>query len=184
MTWWDHETQSIWSQPVGKSLSGELDGFQLELLPMQVTTWGNWRQSHPQSFVLANDLDKVGTRRQGFSPDFVIGVVLQDQEKAYYYSDVESAGIIEDWVGDLPILVWAQSGDYRVYLRLIAGKEVSFTYDGQLFKDTQSGSTWEPALGLALNGSLGGEVLLQLPSLTSYDWAWADFYPNGEIFSP
>jgi hypothetical protein len=35
MTWWDWETQSIWSQPWGAAIDGELTGARLTLLPYE-----------------------------------------------------------------------------------------------------------------------------------------------------
>jgi hypothetical protein len=31
---------------------------------------------------------------------------------------------------------------------------------------------------------LGGEGLQGIPGSSSYDWAWIDFYPNSEFYSP
>ncbi len=38
MTWWDHSTGSIWSQPLGEAIAGPLKGETVELLPSQFTS--------------------------------------------------------------------------------------------------------------------------------------------------
>jgi len=182
MTWWDHKTQSIWSQPVGEAIAGELEGARLTLLPSQVTTWGNWVKAHPQTFVMINDVDRLSSRRQGFSPDFVIGVVIDQGAKAYYFEDVEKVGVVNDAVGDFPVLLWAAAGDFRVYLRTVQGKTLTFRLEGDHLVDEQTGSTWKLDTGLATDGPLRGEALQPAPSLTSFDWAWQDFYPGTAFY--
>jgi hypothetical protein len=183
MTWWDHKTRSIWSQPTGEVLEGELAGTKLELLPSQVTTWSNWVADHPQTFVMANDLDRLGSRRQGFTPEFVIGVDVGEEALAFYYQDVEEAGIVQTTIGDLPVIVWAAGGEYGVYLPQVDGQSLTFSNEAGIVYDDQTRSRWDLARGLALEGPLQGQGLQALPSLTSYDWAWYDFYPDSAIYS-
>jgi hypothetical protein len=35
--------------------------------------------------------------------------------------------------------------------------------------------------GLAVNGPLRGQGLQPIPSLTAFDWAWFDFYPDSDL---
>ena len=65
MTWWDHETQSIWSQPWGRAIRGTYKGVELFLLPSQVTSWASWKEEHPNTLAMINDVEKLGSRRQG-----------------------------------------------------------------------------------------------------------------------
>lgn len=181
MTLWDHGSSSIWSQPIGEAIEGDLKGRKLDLLPSQVTTWGNWRQAHPRSFVMTTDVEKTGARRQGFDPDFVIGVVLGENARAYYYEAVESAVLVQDEVGGVPVLLWAENGDFRVYMRVVGGRELSFELREGRIVDSETGSSWNIRLGQALNGELAGEFLKSLPALTAFDWAFHDFYPEAEI---
>ena len=41
---------------------------------------------------------------------------------------------------------------------------------------------WDVARGIAVEGPLTGTVLQQVPYMTSFDWAWEDFYPHTEIY--
>jgi hypothetical protein len=41
MTWWDHDTSSVWSQPTGEAILGPLKGERLELVPSTLTEWPN-----------------------------------------------------------------------------------------------------------------------------------------------
>jgi len=184
MTWYDHETQSVWSQPVGLAFRGPLKGTKLELLPFQLTTWSNWVESYPDTLVMVNDVNRLGNSRQGFQPNFVIGLVIEDQAKAYYYEDVEAAGVINDSLGDIPILVWAESNDYRAYIRKQGDQTLTFKIENGLVVDQETGSVWDISRGLAKEGPLAGEGLQPVPSLSSYDWAFRDFYPGGDFYQP
>ena len=42
MTWFDHETKSLWSQPTGTALEGQYEGIRLNMLAAQVLPWATW----------------------------------------------------------------------------------------------------------------------------------------------
>ena len=182
MTWWDHTTQSIWSQPTGEVLSGPLEGTKLQPLPFQLTTWKNWITTHPDTLVMSNDLNRIGNARQGFNESFLIGVTIADLAKAYPYLDVESQIIVEDTLGKFPLLVWAKDEDYRVFLRRVNDQELHFAWENDMLVDLETGSLWDPRLGLAKEGDFRGEVLQQIPTLSIWLAYWDDFYPDGEIY--
>lgn len=184
MTWYDHETGSIWSQPWGRAIQGPLKGVQLNLLPFQLTTWENWKQAHPETLVMINDVDRLGSRRQGFQPDFVIGLVLGQQAKAYYYTDTLEAEVINDILGDIPIVLWTSDEIFYAYVREVGGRTLTFRTEGSVLVDEETGSSWDLSRGLATSGPLQGEGLRAVPCLSSFDWAWEDFYPDSEFYSP
>src|SRR5258708_30828470 len=49
----DHETDSLWSQLRGQAVTGPMAGTSLELLPVSMTTWQDWKAEHPQTSVLS-----------------------------------------------------------------------------------------------------------------------------------
>lgn len=184
MTWWDHKTESVWSQPWGRAIQGELKGVELFLLPSQLTTWGQWKAEHPDTLVMNTGYNRLTVFRQTFNPDFVIGLILAEQAKAFYYRDVEAAGVVNDFVGDIPVLVWAAESNFHAYIRQMDDRVLTFRLeDGELI-DEETGSTWDPARGLATSGPLTGQGLQSVPSSSAYDWAWLDFYPDSTFYSP
>ena len=183
MTWWDHETQSIWSQPWGRSISGSYTGVELFLLPSQITTWGSWKAEHPDTLAMTNGVNQVG-RRQRFNPDFVIGLLLDGNAKAFYYRDVSAFGVVNSAMGDIPIFVWAADNNFHAYVAQVGEQVLTFRLeDGQLI-DEETGSTWDVTRGLATAGPLTGQGLQPVPSSSAYDWAWRDFYPDTEFYQP
>jgi len=184
MTWWDHSTKSIWSQPWGRAIDGSLKGIELDLLPSQVTTWGNWREEHPETLVMINDVDRFRIGPEVFFDNFVIGLVLEDATKAYAYLDVAATGVVNDMMGEYPVLVWASDDNYHAYLRQVDDRTLTFRWDGEQLVDEETGSVWDVMRGRAMSGPLEGQALQSVPSLSSYDWAWRDFYPESAFWIP
>jgi len=69
-------------------------------------------------------------------------------------------------------------------LREVNGETLTFSWTDGTLKDAETGSTWDAKIGLATDGPLKGQALQPVPSLTAYDWAWEDFYPDSEIYQP
>jgi hypothetical protein len=49
---YDTRTGSLWSQLLATAVRGPATGTRLELLPVTLSTWGEWRASHPDTGVL------------------------------------------------------------------------------------------------------------------------------------
>jgi hypothetical protein len=184
MTWYDHETGSVWSQPWGRAIRGPLKGVKLNLLPFQLTSWGSWKAAHPETLVMTNDLERLGGWRKEFREDFVVGLILAGNARAYYFKDVEKLGLINDELGDIPIMVWAQGDQYQAFVRQVDDQVLTFRLEGEALVDQETGSVWDLTRGMAVDGSLGGKSLQAVPSLSSFDWAWEDFYPEGDFYHP
>lgn len=184
MTWYDHDTRTIWSQPWGRAIIGELKGIQLFLLPSQVTTWGSWKAEHPNTLAMINDVGALSFGRQKFDPNFVIGLILADTTKAFYFEDVAAEVVVNDTLGGIPIAVWAKEDNFHAFIRQVGEQTLTFRAEGEGLVDGETGSTWDVARGLAIDGPLRGEALQSVPSSTSFDWAWRDFYPESEFYEP
>ncbi|MFC4358799.1 DUF3179 domain-containing protein [Halobium salinum] len=50
---YDRETESEWKQSLGRCIAGPLEGHELDVLPASLTTWGRFRETHPEGVVLA-----------------------------------------------------------------------------------------------------------------------------------
>ena len=184
MTWWDHKTDSIWSQPWGMAIDGPLKGVTLDLIPAGVVPWSTWLEDHPETRVLKAPGGLFGPRRERFTEGYVIGVTLGEHSKAYPFSAAAELGIVNDRVGPFPVVVLAdrETKAVHVYLRVAVDTELEFDLvEGQLV-DRQTGTRWDAARGLAVEGLLEGELLQQMPYITSFDWAWEDFYPDSEFY--
>ena len=193
MTWWDHKTGSVWSQPWGTAIAGPLEGTALTLIPVSTVPWSTWLELHPGTTIMVDGLGTFGTRAERSTDDFVIGVAMGASATAYPYKLAARLGVINDHVGDHPVAVFVdpETRNINVYLRRPGSElpeghsvsEIQFETDteGRVL-DVLSGSVWDVSRGIAVEGPLKGVVLQQLPYVTSFDWAWRDFFPHTTFF--
>lgn len=181
MVWWDHETESFWSQPTGQAILGDYAGVRLQGIPAAIEPWSAWFGEHPDTLVLSNDLG--GRRTNPFSSrprTEVAGLLLGDFSKAWVVEEVRGVVALNDRIGDLPVLVYAnpETRVVRLYLRETESGVHDFSWaDGRL-TDVATGSEWSGSRGLAIDGPLAGQALRVLPHSSSFDWAWALHHPR------
>jgi hypothetical protein len=72
-------------------------------------------------------------------------------------------------------------GSTGVFSPLVDGTHLVFTWDGERFTDTQTGSTWD-SLGRALAGPLAGAQLERIAHQDHFWFAWAAFRPDTRIY--
>ncbi len=181
MTWFDHATGSIWSQPIGRALVGELRGATLRQLPATLDTWSGFSARHPYALVLSNGLSGPRVILATPRDNWVIGLALGDAAAAVDFSHARLAGLVQLTVGDAPVMVWVDeaTGTVRAYLRRVADRLLNFEAAGDdTLRDRETGTLWSAANGLALSGPLAGQALSPVPWTSAFDWAWRDFYPE------
>jgi hypothetical protein len=126
---YDRETESLWSQIAGKSVNGALKGADLQQLPLQHTSWQNWRQHHPDTRVLSADTgfpfinydrDPYAEYRRSNrlwfpvanedsrlrNKTWVLGVVAGGKAKAYSLRSLKkSDSPIQDRIGEISVTI-------------------------------------------------------------------------------
>ena len=186
MTWWDHKTGSVWSQVWGQAIAGPLKGTTLDLIPAAIVPWGTWKQNHPTTLAMATGKDGVFSRQEAPRDGWVIGIALDKYSKAYYYSDLAQERVVNDIIGPYPVVLYANpdTRNVRVYLRQVNERVLTFNLGrtDERLVDAETGSIWDASRGLARQGEYQGQALLQLPYLSSFDWAWLDFHPDSEFY--
>ncbi len=194
MTWWDHETLSIWSQPWGAAIEGELLGTQLTLVPFELVPWNVWLERHPDTLVLVDERANLSFVGQIPHDRFVVGVSIGEDAKGFHFRSAANEGVVNEQVGDFPIAVFVD-GDTReidVYVRAAQGEKAAevgvtedltfeISADGEV-TDAETGSVWDIRLGVATDGPLRGALLQRAPYVTAFDWAWRDFFPTTEFW--
>ena len=143
---------------------------------------------HPDTQVLiVGDESCVGLFEPSQGIDFfVIGVVVGRDSSAYRYAGVAEVGVVNDRVGDVPVVVFGDPDirEVNVYLATSPDRNGSLTFgtSADNFLDAQTGSEWDPFTGGATSGPLKGSRLARLAWVSSFDWAWEDFYPNSRFY--
>lgn len=164
---YDRESGSLWSQILGKAVTGAAKGTKLEIVPTAHTSWEDWVARHPRTLVLSDDtgfardysrdpyagydanpviLFPVANSSSRFdTKEVVLGLELDGRYKAYPFAELDK---IEGELVDR-----------------IAGREVRIVYD--------------PKHRTAHVRDMSGR---ELPSMLTYWFAWYAFYPQGEVF--
>ncbi len=181
MTWWDHDTGSVWSQPLGEAIAGPRKGKTVELLPSSLTTWGAWRTSHPDTLALNTVAGQGGFDLQ----DMVVVVDFASDAAGYPIPLLQEGAVANDIVAGAEIAVLVDPADpdfWRVFSRKLDDQVITLIRDGDTIQDVETGSTWDPRLGLATDGPLAGEVLDLLPGFTAFPSDFDTFWPDGRIW--
>ena len=205
---YDKSTESYWPQSLGKAVVGERTGTVLRKIPVDVTRWGDWKKAHPDTKVLSRETGfarQYGSNPYGSGRDFadirfrlgvekpdprlpaqaiVYGVEAGGAFKAYPDAVVGELAVINDAVGDVPVVVWldAAIGGPKAFLRTVEGKGLTFAVQDGLFADEETGSGWD-AGGMAVSGQLKGTQLERIVHEPVFWFAWAAFHPETALYS-
>ena len=189
MTWFDHETQSVWSQPIGTAIQGSYEGVRLEMIPATVVPWATWTQEHPDTVVLDTGVLQTPPKFDPFvgygAGNRFIGVSLADRAKGYYFEFVSEKVAVNDNIGDIPILVYANPVDKsaHIYVRKVQGMVLEFEWVNGQLRDQQTGTVWDPTNGFGVEEPLRRKLLKELPYIITYGWAWVTHYPHTELYT-
>ena len=124
---YDRESESLWSQLAMKAVSGPAVGSTLEWLPSEHMTWAAWKARHPGGQVLSTDTGhRRDYRRNGYgayfasgetmfpvpttrrelpAKDWVLGVIVAGQPKAYPVAELPANQVVNDTLGGRPLAV-------------------------------------------------------------------------------
>ncbi|HEV3084817.1 MAG TPA: DUF3179 domain-containing (seleno)protein [Gemmataceae bacterium] len=183
MILYDQETESRWSQLTGRAQAGPLSGAALVILPSVVTDWQSWRREHPGGTVafLPHDQRRFIRAYYRDFDDFVLGLDDGGQAGHWNLKTLSRVGVVNaEWHGQPVVAVLDRaSTTARVYRRNLAERLLSFTVDGELIRDAETGSRWQPATGKAVAGQLTGYVLQPLSrAIIARREAWLAFHPD------
>jgi len=202
----------------GFQQSGDPSSTTLDQIFAVEATWDLWKRMHPDTKVVSSE----SVRDQGVYPytsqgdyrlvnnyipfpfgpddsrkdrkDLTFGVVVGDQTKAYALEDMSSMTVLNDVVGDRPVVVVHDAdgrynaafireanGQTLTFVRLTgpAGRTLPFDY-----YDEQTGSKWN-IQGEAVDGPMEGTLLRQVTTAYVGFWfAWAAFRPGIILADP
>ncbi|WP_373523364.1 DUF3179 domain-containing protein, partial [Aquiflexum sp.] len=165
---YDRETESLWSQLKNESVSGEMKGWSLVKIATANTTWGKWKENHPETLVLSKETGfardysrnpypgyaqsakiyfEVAEMDDSYHPkEMVVGLEINGKHKAYPFSELKKSGEheIEDVFQD---------------------QKLSISFDA----DSQSAEIRDAE----------GKII---QTVMNFWFAWYAFYPKTEVF--
>ncbi len=201
---YDRLTESYWSQALGMAVKGELSGYQLNIIPFDVITWGDWKTLHSDTLVMTTDTGHIrsyATDPYGsyyteprimfpvdysddrmFPKEIILGFNQDDIYKAYKQNDIESNVILNDSIGEIPVmLVSLFSQNSRAFERTIDDQILDFVYVDNKITDTLTNSEWNYD-GLSISGKYEGKQLERIPIEPGFWFAWVAFHPETLVF--
>jgi hypothetical protein len=119
----------------------------------------------------------------------VTGICINEDLRAYPFSDMFPTAVVNDELGGEPLLVvfhW-DSQTSLPYSRVVDGRTLTFfevESAGDLpveFRDVETRTTWD-LLGRAVDGPLQGKQLEQLPAYNSMWFAWDTYWPESSVW--
>ncbi|MFT4889146.1 MAG: hypothetical protein ACI9YT_000055 [Halobacteriales archaeon] len=206
----DRTTGSYWSQLYATAIRGQATGQRLSLRPSSLTTWGEWERAYPdgqvllppprsntvvgpvafeypRSFVASYEetrRESAEANRGGLHPKtIVLGIATEAAAKAYPLSAVLEAGVIEDRVGDRPVVITTGPDDALFgYDRRVGDEVLSFSPDGPRHLRA-GGSRWRRVSGVAVDGPYAGTRLDQASDLSPLFWIiWQERHPGTSVY--
>lgn len=205
---YDRRTESLWSQLLATAIRGPRTGDELRLRPSTLTSWRAWREAHPDTAVLlpaplsdtvagavhppygidyyerkaeVQEAFDLGGPDAGTLPDrmLVYGVAHDGAATAYAYPDVKTAGLVNDVVGGLPVVVTLAGRQLVAYVGRVDGRTLTFEADPL----RAGGSRFDSVTGRAVSGPLEGTRLEPAPGTGSTYWfAWKAFHPDTAVY--
>jgi hypothetical protein len=161
------------------------------------------RRLQPGELVLAADVDDIpaimaqetffaaATTTEWLDEEYVIGLSLNGDARAYPIRLLSSHELVNDTVGGQPVLIsWCPlCFSALVFERTVDGRELTFGVSGILYRDNlvmydhQTNTLWSQLLGQSLRGALRQQQLTVIPSLIT-TWAeWKQLYPETRVLS-
>ncbi|MBB5343219.1 DUF3179 domain-containing (seleno)protein [Tunturibacter empetritectus] len=201
----DEQTSSIWQQSTGEAIFGPLKGQQLKLVRSDELTFALWKSEQPHGQVLKADplyaaeydpkdwekhVEKtptvVNTTRSGIAPhQLMLGVTVAGQSKAYPIESILAAKLIQDRVGDQPLIVvlGRDGASIRVFEGALESRHLTFAQGtgDQTLTDIDTGSLWN-FQGCAIEGSLAGRCLAEIDAHKDYWFDWMNHHPESAVF--
>jgi hypothetical protein len=209
---YDELTDSLWSQIAATAIRGERAGTELELVPSALTTWGEFRNTYPDGQVLmpppvsntvtgrnsTRNYDQnpyagyEGSTRIGLGGSYdddrlhpkamVVGVSDGDVSRAYPFERVAEAGVVNDTVGELSVVVAVGGRTLVAYVRRVDGETLTFERESATHLSA-GGSRWLIASGRAVDGPFEGTRLEQANTVSpEFFFSWKNFHPETEVW--
>ncbi len=128
----------------------------------------------------------------------VVDVESKGKRKVYPFTVISKKEVINDTFYGKHLVIFYKSGTVSVldeqninksrnvgsatlFNAVLDGQKLTFQKKGDLFKDGQTGSTWD-ITGRSLAGLLKGKQLRIEPHSNHFAFAWLAFYPDSEIY--
>ncbi len=176
MTWFDHDTGSVWSQVTGTALLGPLEGTSIELLASELSNWSDWREEFPDTLALRTQTASNTFRVK----DLTVAARVNNEVAGLEFKDLREVGAISTVLGGQPILFVAdpQLDRWAVFSLLVDGSPVELELADRVLVDPVSGDRWDPSTGASFDGRM---ALDRVPTFSSNFNNFIDIFPDAQV---
>ena len=192
---YDARTHSRWGLLTGQAFEGPLAGRRLSERPSLFTTWARWKSLHPDTTLYVSpelaakgyQLDAARIRKVvlvGDGPprrgDWVVGLQGARTTIAVFVRGLAKDRVLNAVLDGRPFVLFVTPDltTTAAWERKGAGRTLSFAADGERMKDAETGSSWDPMTGRALEGPLAGRALSPLMQTNGFWHAWKAHHPD------
>lgn len=189
----DQSTKSWWRQATGEAITGPLKGKMLPEFESNQLTLGKFFSLHPFGKVMdaeerSNEsYDSLGRFEKGRSKSnltrtdsvswkdksWVVGIVLNGKSKAYDWIQLKELKIINDKIGDTPIVI-AIASDEQSFAAFQRNNEEEFKVRNDSLVSARSKYDFA-------GRSIDGNNLQPLKSYQEFWHSWKQFHPGTEV---
>jgi hypothetical protein len=199
---YDRETHSLWNQFTGRPVVGPLtgSGIELEVLPVTIASWRDWRAAHPETSVLSLEtgFERDYTPGEPYgdyfaSPelmfpalvpdrrlapkDYVFAVRLDGVDKAWRLEAFAGGAVVNDRIGEQPVVLLGDAATRTVRAYRSDGRRFETAPDpGRL---SAGGATWRIDESALVGPE--GQRLERLPGHVAYWFAWQTFIEGAPL---
>lgn len=221
---WDLQSQSLWQQITGQAIVGEHAGKSLSPIGSAIVRWADFVENHPEGLAMTEDQGfgafygsnpyefySSGARPYSFfqggiddrypALSRVVGISIDEGDKAYPFSVISEARVVNDDIGGRPVVVfWGASdttdaldavdiseaaaiGTGIAYDPVVDGQRLTFEpLSDTEFVDNETRTIWT-ILGKAVDGELEGAELELIPHRNEFWFAWQAFFPDALVWT-
>ena len=202
-TFREKETGSWWCQATGDFIAGPLKGEKLNEILCEQVTLASWLSTHPNSLIMQPDpnsgegykmfgfasFDKYRDRKREsadriFPRNWVVGIEVNNEAKAYLWSNLVKERSINDILNNTPIVLALESDtlSFHSWNRSVNGKTLTFSLDNtNNLLDTETRSNWNWK-GECTEGELKGQKLQAIIASQEYYNSWKTFHPSSTFY--
>jgi len=167
---YDAKTESLWSQIMGKAVSGKMKGTRLKLLPLHQTTWGKWNSEHPDTLVLSTDT--------GFNRDYTRNPYNGYEKSIKLYFDVSHQSP-RKYHPKEKVLGLDAGGVFKAYPFIELNRLKKSQLDEVVNKERYT-IVWDKK---SQSGKVFNSKGKEMPVLQAFWFAWYTFHPDTLVFS-
>lgn len=202
---YDHQTENLWSNLTGLPVMGDLvnTGMELPVLPLTVTTWGEWLEKNPDTKVLSlktgydrNYVPGAPYGKYFSSPDLmfpvwktppnepglakkdIVWVVVADgNRKAYPLPDLKGTSLLMDKIKGVSVVLLSNDKTTAVRAYRAGDRQFKMANGAIVDENGQAYTASEDGLTAA-----DGTVLERLPGHRTFWFSWGAFFPDTEYY--